>query len=158
MAVKTHEIWNLQFINRIIDAMADGVFTMDTEGRISSWNQSMERISGYSAEEALGKTCQLLQFSRCFGKNCPANIHKCQILVGGGSEVKECQLRHKDGHDVEVIKNASMVKDDQGHIIGVTGPYHHTWHAPQVGSFINSIHVKDIRIHHDPVSAHVMLQ
>jgi len=119
MAVKTHEIWNLQFINRIIDAMAEGVFTMDTEGRISSWNQSMELISGYSAEEALGQTCQLLQFSRCFGKNCPANIHKCQIIERGFSEVKECLLRHKDGHDVEVIKNASIVKDYQGHIIGV---------------------------------------
>jgi PAS domain S-box-containing protein len=119
MAGKTHEIWNVQFINRIIDSMADGVFTMDAEGRISSWNQSMERISGYSAAEALGQTCQLLQCSRCFGKNCPADIRKCQILEKGYSEAKECQLRHKDGHDVEVIKNASVVKDDRGRIIGV---------------------------------------
>jgi PAS domain S-box-containing protein len=119
MVGKTHEIWNVQFINRIIDSMADGVFTMDAAGRISSWNQSMERISGYTAEEALGQTCQLLQCSRCFGKNCPADIHKCQILEQGFSEAKECQLRHKSGFDVEVIKNASVVKDDAGRIIGV---------------------------------------
>lgn len=116
---KTHEIWNVQFISRIIDSMADGVFTMDAEGRISSWNRSMECISGYTAEEALGKTCQLLQCSRCFGKNCPADIEKCQILEQGRSEARECQLRHKDGHDVEVIKNASVVADDSNHIIGV---------------------------------------
>jgi two-component system response regulator HydG len=116
---KTHEIWNVRFINRIIDSMADGVFTMDAEGRIASWNPSMERISGYTAREALGKTCQLLQCSRCFGKNCPADIQKCRIIEQGRSEAKECQLRHKDGHDVEVIKNASVVKDDQDNIIGV---------------------------------------
>ena len=116
---KTHEIWNIRFINKIIDAMADGVFTMDAEGRISSWNPAMERISGYTAHEALGKTCQLLQCSRCFGKNCPADIHKCRILEEGHSEAKECLLRHKSGHTIPVIKNASVVRDDQNHIVGV---------------------------------------
>jgi two-component system response regulator HydG len=116
---KIHEIWNVRFVNRIIDSMADGVFTMDAKGRISSWNPSMERISGYSAKEALGKTCQLIQCSRCFGKNCPANIEKCRILEKGTSEAKECQLRHKNGHDVPVIKNASVVKNDDGQVIGI---------------------------------------
>jgi two-component system, NtrC family, response regulator HydG len=116
---KIHEIWNVRFVNRIIDSMADGVFTMDADGRISSWNPSMERISGYTAKEALGKTCQLLQCSRCFGKNCPASIEKCEIVEKGQSEAKECQLRHKDGHDISVIKNASIVKDDHDNIIGI---------------------------------------
>ena len=119
MAVKTHEIWNVRFVNKIIDSMADGVFTLDVKGRISSWNRSMERISGYSAREALGQTCQLLQCSRCFGKECPAGIEKCMIIEQGSSEAKECQLRHKDGHDVQVIKNAGVVRDDNNHIIGV---------------------------------------
>ena len=119
MDEKIHEIWNVRFISRIIDSMADGVFTMDAEGRISSWNPSMERISGYSAKEALGNTCQLLQCSRCFGRSCPANIKKCRIVEKGQSEAKEYQLRHKDGHDVPVIKNASVVKDDEGEVIGI---------------------------------------
>ena len=114
---KTHEIWNVRFISRIIDSMADGVFTMDADGRISSWNPSMERISGYTAKEALGKTCQLLQFSYCFGKPCPANIKRCKILEKTYSEAKECVLRHKDGHDVPVIKNASVVRDEN--VIGI---------------------------------------
>lgn len=119
MTTKTHEIWNHRFIARIIDSMADGVFTMDANGRISSWNQSMERISGYSADEALGKTCVLLRCSRCFGKSCPADIDKCNILKHGYSEAKECQLQHKDGYDVSVIKNASVVKDEEGGFLGV---------------------------------------
>ncbi len=119
MEEKIHEIWNVRFINRIIDSMADGVFTMDEKGRISSWNPSMERISGYSAKEALGKTCQLLQCSECFGKKCPASIEKCRIVEKETSEAKACKVRHKDGHDVPVIKNASVVKDDDGTVIGI---------------------------------------
>ncbi len=116
---KTHELWNVRFVNQIIDSMADGVFTMDVKGRISSWNRSMEGISGYTAQEALGQTCQLLQCSRCFGKKCPAGIEKCRIIENGTSGAKECQLRHKVGHEVPIIKNASVVKDENGNIIGV---------------------------------------
>ena len=119
MGDKIHDIWDVRFVNRIIDSMADGVFTMDAKGRVASWNPSMERISGYSAKEALGQTCQLLQCSRCFGKKCPASIDKCRILEKGKSEAKECLLRHKEGHDVPVIKNASVVTNDDGEIIGV---------------------------------------
>jgi two-component system response regulator HydG len=119
MTEKIHDIWDSRFVNRIIDSMADGVFTMDASGRISSWNPAMERISGYTAREALGQTCQLLQCSRCFGKQCPANMDKCKIIEKGKSEAKECRLRHKSGHDIDVIKNASVVKDDAGQVIGI---------------------------------------
>jgi two-component system, NtrC family, response regulator HydG len=119
MQSKTHEIWNHCFLSRIIDSMADGVFTMDRNGNISSWNPSMERISGYTAEEALGKQCSLLNCSRCFGENCPTSIQKCRIFEQEHIEVKECQLRHKDGYDVPVIKNASVVKDEDGNMLGV---------------------------------------
>ena len=119
MPSKTHQIWNAQFISHIIDSMADGVFTLDDQGHITSWNFAMERISGYPADEALGKTCQLLQCSRCFGKQCPASIKKCAILEHGKSEAKECLLKHKDGHSVPVIKNASVVRGDDENIIGI---------------------------------------
>ena len=119
MEPKTHAIWNARFFNMIVNSMADGVFTMDARGRISSWNPAMERISGYTAEEALGRTCALLQCSRCFGQECPADIHKCQIVEQGVSEAKECRLRHKAGHDVEVIKNANVVRDEHDTIIGI---------------------------------------
>ena len=119
MNSKTHEIWNIHFINQIIDTMADGVFTLDRDGRVTSWNCSMERICGYTAEEAMGKTCQILECSRCFGKKCPSGIRSCQILKKGKSEANECLLTHKAGHNVPVIKNARVVRDENQRIIGV---------------------------------------
>jgi len=119
MKKKGQEDQSQLFASRIIDSMAEGVFTMDSEGCISSWNQSMEKISGYSAEDALGKTCEILRCSRCFDQICPADIKKCKIFEQKFNEAKECQLQHKNGYDVSVIKNASVVKDSNGHFLGV---------------------------------------
>ena len=116
---KTHEIWDSRFLNQVMDAMADGVFTLDEKGRITSWNYAMERITGFAAHDAIGKTCAILNFSRCFGKECPANLKKCGIMKHGSSEVKDCFLRHKAGQEVPVIKNANVVKDENDKIIGV---------------------------------------
>jgi len=116
---KTHEIWNIHFIEQIIDTMADGVFTLDNSGRVTSWNRSMERISGYKAEEAMGNSCQILKCSRCFGKKCPSGIRSCKIFKEGQSEAHECLLMHKAGHNVPVIKNARVVRDENQKIIGV---------------------------------------
>ncbi|MFW5863746.1 MAG: sigma-54 interaction domain-containing protein [Desulfohalobiaceae bacterium] len=115
----THAVWNVRFLNQIMDSMAEGVFTMDMQGRITSWNQAMEKISGYTASQALGQTCALLGFSKCFGKHCPESINSCGILEHGSSEPKECVLRHKEGRDVPVIKQARVVKDEQEQIIGI---------------------------------------
>lgn len=119
MPFKEKLILNPRLINRIIESMADGVFIMDAHGRIVSWNRSMERISGYSSDEALGRTCALLNCSRCFGTSCPADINRCNIMDKGSSGAKECQLQHKNGHDVPVIKHASVVRDETGHVLGI---------------------------------------
>ena len=117
--MRTHEIWNVTFLNQILDTMAEGLFTLDASGVITSWNKSMERISGYGADEAVGHTCSLIECSRCFGKMCPADIQACGVIKHGKTEAKECFIRHKEGYDVPVIKNARLAKDDEGRIIGI---------------------------------------
>jgi PAS domain S-box-containing protein len=119
MDKKNNQLWNVHFIKQVIDAMADGVFSLDDQGRIISWNRSMERISGYSADDALGNTCQILQCSRCFGQDCPSGIRSCKILKSGKSESNECLLIHKSGHTVPVIKNARVVRNEKQQMLGV---------------------------------------
>jgi two-component system response regulator HydG len=117
--MKTHEIWNVSFLNQILDTMAEGLFILDSQGIITSWNRSMEKISGYPAQEAIGKTCRLIECSRCFDQNCPADIRKCGVIKHGRTETKECFIRHKAGHDIPVIKNARLAKDEDGRILGI---------------------------------------
>ena len=42
-------------IERMIDASVDGMFAFDRECRFIAWNRAMERISGFSSDEVLGK-------------------------------------------------------------------------------------------------------
>jgi PAS domain S-box-containing protein len=99
--------------------MADGVFTLDDKGHITSWNPAMERISGYTAKEAIGNVCMMLNFSLCFSKSCPSGISECGIYQKGPVQAQECFLRHKSGVDVPVVKNARLVTDSRGSIKGV---------------------------------------
>ena len=41
----------------ILDSVADGVFTIDSEWRITSFNKAAEEITGISREEAVGRSC-----------------------------------------------------------------------------------------------------
>lgn len=107
------------FTELMIDAMAEGVFTLDAAGRITLWNPSMERITGYRADEVLGQTCRVLNFSRCLRRDCPNGMADCGIFEYGSVDAKECALRHRDGHDVPVVKSARVVRNPAGELLGV---------------------------------------
>ncbi len=112
------DILDPNFARLLLESMADGVFTLNQKGTITSWNPSMERITGYSAAEAIGKSCMFLDFSQCFSKTCPTGINQCGIMEKWAVDAKECFLRHKDGHNVCVVKSARTVRE-QGAIKGV---------------------------------------
>jgi PAS domain S-box-containing protein len=47
-------------LRHLADALADGLFTTDAEGRITYWNDAAQRITGWTAEEAVSASCSLL--------------------------------------------------------------------------------------------------
>lgn len=58
-----NRILDPKFANLLLESMADGVFTLDANGRITLWNNAIEKITGYTAEEVIGKSCDILDFS-----------------------------------------------------------------------------------------------
>ena len=52
---------------------ADGVFALDQEQRVVFWNAAAERITGYRADEVLGRFCHEI-----FGSEQRAGCHQCQ--------------------------------------------------------------------------------
>ncbi len=108
-----------ELLKRLLEAIGDGVFVLDTTGKIVVWNRAMEAISGYSFEEIKGKNCRILKFSQCFGKECPSGMNVCRILETGKITPTECVISHRDGHSLSVSKNARAIRNDRGQIIGV---------------------------------------
>ncbi len=113
------EIQKNEFVGLLLEAIGDGIFVLDTQGRIIAWNPAMEKITGYSCDEIKGQNCKVLNFSQCFGKDCPAGMCDCGILKYEKVELTECLLRHKRGHFLSVTKNARVIKNDQNEIIGI---------------------------------------
>ncbi len=46
-----------QFLQTILNSVADGVFTVDSNWRIMSFNRAAERITGVPAADAIGRRC-----------------------------------------------------------------------------------------------------
>lgn len=119
MGLKDKTLIDEHWAKLLLESLADGVFTLNNKGQITSWNPAMERISGYLADEAIGKSCIMLGFNRCMGKPCPSNVIECDIFTNGAVDGKECMLRHREGFDVPVIKSARVIKDKNNSIRGV---------------------------------------
>jgi len=112
-------IVDLDFANLLLESIAEGVFTLDEKGMITSWNPAMERISGYMAQEALGQRCTMMGFNSCFGKSCPAGMEECGIYQHGSIDGRECHLKNKNGENIPVLKSARIMKDKKGKVKGI---------------------------------------
>ncbi len=113
------EIQKNILVKLLLEAIGDGVFVLDSNGRIVAWNPAMETITGYSFNEIKGENCRILKFSHCFGRDCPTGMGDCRILETGQVTPTECLLSHKRGHTLSVTKNARIIKDTGGKTIGV---------------------------------------
>ncbi|WP_158633622.1 sigma-54 interaction domain-containing protein [Tautonia sociabilis] len=105
-------------LSTIVDAMADGVFTVDASGRIVAWSQGAERITGYASEEVVGRSCRLFE-----GPHCKGFSTLTELLAGGcaataGTCHQECKLLAKDGREVTIHGTVRLILEGDGSVAG----------------------------------------
>jgi len=102
----------------IIDTLQDALMVVDTRGRIVAVNPAAEQMTGYSAAELVGRSCRLLDCTGCqILDGEPPNPY-CGLYVAGGVKAKRCSITNKDGRTITVIKNAAILRDEGGRVIG----------------------------------------
>jgi len=101
-------------LNTIIKTVPSGVFTVDLDNNIISWNNTAEKITGYSANEVIGKNCL-----KIFGTECceECGLKKIRIDSAPVSGV-ECETFTKDGRKIILSKNCDLLRDKNGNITG----------------------------------------
>jgi len=90
-----------------------GIFTVDKARRITSWNNSAAEITGYSAEEVIGKKCTL--FAALSGED------QCGLLSEDMKKPimgRECIFKRKDGTAGIISKNVDLLRDPDGNMVG----------------------------------------
>ena len=97
--------------HRLFMAAQDGIMLTDTEGCILEWNPALERMTGWTGEEALGQRPSILKSGK-HGQDFYDRLW--QALRAGNPFVDRFVNRRKDGSDFLVWESVSPVKDRDG--------------------------------------------
>jgi len=114
---------NPQLLATMIDAMVDGVFTVDAKGTIVAWSTGAARITGYSNEDIVGKTCHILEGQNCKGFSKLTDFLDNPTPYPWGICNQECKVLGKDGRELYLFGNVSVLRDDQGQVVGAVGTF-----------------------------------
>lgn len=100
----------------IVESSSDAIISTDLSGVITTWNKGAERLYGYTAEEALGMSVDILIPSAL-----PEELDIIRRVRNGERlEHYETVRRRKDGSLVDISLTVSAVCNESGAIVGVS--------------------------------------
>ncbi len=102
----------------VVDTIQDGVMIVNPEGTIIAINRAFEEITGYQRDEIIGNSCAVLNCSACELARRADGCHWCVMFQKGNLKRQKCLMIRKDGRPVHILKNASVLKDEEGNING----------------------------------------
>jgi PAS domain S-box-containing protein len=99
----------------MLDCVADGVFTVDEDRRITCFNRAAEMITGVPRAEAIGQHCfDVLRGSRC-EEDCALRE---TIRTGQPVVCQSCYIVNAKGQSIPLSISTALLKDREGKVIG----------------------------------------
>ena len=101
----------------IVESSDDAIVSKNLDGIITSWNQAAERLFGYTAEEAIGQSIQII---------IPKDRQDEEVTVlgriarGDTIEHYETIRRRKDGTCLPISLTVSPLRNEKGVIVGAS--------------------------------------
>lgn len=99
----------------IFDSISDGVFTVDRNCVITSFNKSAESITGFRNSEAIGKHCFDIFRTEVCHTQCAL---KDTLKTHNSIEDARVTIITKDGRELPIRVTTTMLNDENGSIIG----------------------------------------
>ncbi len=106
---------------QVLDNLLDGVYFTDRERRITYWNQAAEYLTGYSAEEVIGKRCSdnfLMHVDDSGCLLCAGDCPLSHTIADGRPRRAEVYFHHKSGHRVPVEVRVCPIRGSEGEVVG----------------------------------------
>jgi PAS domain S-box-containing protein len=101
--------------DQLLDSVPDGVFTVDSEWRITAFNRAAEQITGIGREEALGRRCcDVFRASICES----ACALKQTLATRRPVVNKVVYIVNASGQRLPISVSTAVLKDNQGRVIG----------------------------------------
>lgn len=99
----------------LLEALPEGVFTINTKWQVASFNKTAEKITGYTKKEVLGRYCwEVFQSDLC-DLGCPL---KDALETGKACTQQDVRIIKKEGRSQTILVNTGVLRDDQGLIVG----------------------------------------
>ncbi|MEJ2221975.1 MAG: sigma 54-interacting transcriptional regulator [Desulfobacterales bacterium] len=102
----------------IVDTLQDGLMVIDVEGNILAANPAAEKLTGYAADELIGSNCRTLNCTGCELYARGSGKDWCGLFEKGEVRAKKCLITKKNLKAAHVLKNASVLYDADGEMIG----------------------------------------
>jgi PAS domain S-box-containing protein len=103
----------------LIDTANVPIFGVDSRGLVNEWNQTSEKITGFTKDEVLGKDLVQTYITNEYRESVKKVLD--DALLGQETANYEFPLFTKDGQRVLVLLNSSTRRDAKGEITGVLG-------------------------------------
>lgn len=102
----------------VVNTIQDGIMIIDTGGTVIAANKALEKMLGFSKEELIGKKCDVLNCNVCKIVRTEGKEHWCTLFEKGVVAKRECTFERKDGRHVRALKNAALLYDEDGAVLG----------------------------------------
>ena len=104
----------------VINTMNEALLIISRKGRILSVNRSFEEMTGYTATEVCGQLCTVLACQACEMAINNDGSGWCKLFEPDQPEMRRCRctIKKKDGTFMPALKNASVLRDEDGALLG----------------------------------------
>lgn len=104
-----------KYLNAVFDSIADGLFTLDDQMRIVTFNRTAQALTGYGEEEAIGRKCNEIFRTDICDTACPVR----EAYRSGEAVLnREYDILDKFNHKIPISVSASVLRNAHGQVVG----------------------------------------
>ncbi len=110
-----------EFYKTILDGLYDGVYFVDPERRITFWNRGAERITGFKANQVMGKRCADNILMHVDAKGTQLCLEGCPLTASMADDcIHESQMfvHHASGYRLPIMVRVTPLVGQDGQVIG----------------------------------------
>jgi PAS domain S-box-containing protein len=107
----------LRHLARVVESSDDAIVSKDLNGTILSWNRAAERMFGYTAQEAIGRSIRMI-----IPADRQAEEDMVLTKIRGGESITHFETirQRKDGTLMPISLTVSPIHDDAGRVVGAS--------------------------------------
>jgi PAS domain S-box-containing protein len=114
---KNHDDLTFRHLARVVESSDDAIVSKNLDSIIQSWNKAAERLFGFTAEEAIGKSIRMIIPA---DRQSEEDLVLTEIRAGRPVTHFETIRQRKDGTLVPISLTVSPIYDENGKVVGAS--------------------------------------